>query len=233
MIFYTVLYPEIRQVMEKTTLWYIRSNKILSSLPEDELNRMVNLLRPVNIRKKNFIYNTGDSADTVYILKEGRIKITRFTEDGRELTIDILEPGDIFGELVLAGEVQRETSAEALEDSFICAIHRKDFEEFLNKNPAFSFRITKWIGFKLRRIENRFENLIFQDVRMRILTLLKDLADKYGIDVPEGKEISLRLSHQEIANLIGSTRETVTLEINNLKRSGLITVRDRKFILVR
>lgn len=217
--------------MKKSTYWYIRSNKLFSSLPEAELQRMASLLRPVTVRKKDFIYSVGDRADTIYILKEGRIKITRFTEEGKEIIMDILEPGDIFGELALAGEAQRETCAEALEESFICAIPRRDFEEFLSKNPDLSFKITKWIGLKLRKIESRLEKLLFKDVRMRILTLLQDLASTYGRDTPEGKEISLKISHQDIANLIGSTRETVTLEINNLKKSGQIIIKDRRFIL--
>ncbi|MFQ5442338.1 MAG: Crp/Fnr family transcriptional regulator [Thermodesulfobacteriota bacterium] len=217
--------------MEKTKLWYISSNKIFSGLPEKERDRMAPMLKPVNIKKKSFIYSMGDSADDLYILKEGRIKITRITEDGKELTFDILEPGDIFGELALAGEEERETSAEALEDSFICTINRKDFEGFVGKNPALSLRITKWIGSRLRKIENRVENLIFQDVRTRILALFIDLGEKYGKDSPRGRKIDIKLSHQEIANLVGATRETVTLELNNLKKTGEILTEGKEFVL--
>lgn len=218
--------------MDKTKLWYISTNKVLSRLPEDVRAEMAALFRPSTVRKKGFVYSMGDSADAVYILKEGRIKITRLTEEGRELTLDILEPGDIFGELALAGEEMRETSAEALEDSFICTINRKDFEGFVKRHPALSLGITKWIGSRLRRIENRFENLIFQDVRTRILTLLEDLAEKYGRPVPGGKATGIRLSHQEIANLVGATRETVTLELNALKKAGRLRVTGSEFILL-
>ncbi|GMR04981.1 MAG: Crp/Fnr family transcriptional regulator [Thermodesulfobacteriota bacterium] len=217
--------------MEKTKFWYISSNKVFSGLTEKDRDTMASMLRPVNVKKKSIIYNMGDSADNIYILKEGRIKITHITEDGKELTLDILEPGDIFGELALAGEQERETSAEALEDSFICTIKREDFEDFVGKNPLLSLTITKWIGSRLRRIENRLENLLFQDVRTRILTLFNDLAARYGTDVDEGRKLNIRLSHQEIANLVGATRETVTLEINNLKKSGEILTQGKEFIL--
>ena len=113
--------------MYKTQIWYIGANKLFSELSNQDKEKLKLLLREVNVKKKNLVYHTGDRAETLYILKEGRIKITRLSEDGKELTVDILDPGDIFGELALAGEEVRETSAVALEDSFICAINRKDF----------------------------------------------------------------------------------------------------------
>jgi CRP-like cAMP-binding protein len=217
--------------MDKTKLWYISTNKIFYDLPEKDKSEMASMMTMRNVKKKGFVYNEGDRADTLYILKEGRIKITHLAEDGRELTIDIIEPGDIFGELTLAGEEERETSAEALADSFICTISRKNFEAFLGMRPNLSLTITKWMGLRLRRIENRFENLIFQDVRTRLTTLLKDLAEKYGEDIEGGRKIAIKLSHQELANLIGATRETVTLELNNMKRRGDIVMEGREFVL--
>lgn len=217
--------------MNKTKPWYISTNKIFSSLKEEDKTELLSKLKEMSIKKKAFVYTTGDRADTLYILKEGRIKITHLAEDGRELTIEILEPGDIFGELSLAGEEERETNAEALEDSFMCAMKRRDFEEFISKRPQLSLTITKWMGGRLRRIENRFENMIFQDVRTRLISILRDLAQKYGIPVKGGRKITIRLSHQEIANLIGATRETVTLELNNMKRSGDIMMDGKSFII--
>jgi len=217
--------------MEKTTLWYLNTNKLFAGLSEEKRAGMANMLRPVNIKKKSFIYNMGDSAEKIYILKEGRIKITRLTEDGKELTIDILEPGDIFGEMAIAGEQERETSAEALEDSFICAMGKGNFERFIAENPGLSMGITKLFGSRLRKVESRLENLIFHDVRSRLLSLFSDLGEKYGEDNSLGKKITIHLSHQEIANLIGATRETVTLELNNLKREGKLVMEGKEFIV--
>jgi len=217
--------------MEKTTLWYLNTNKLFAGLSEEKRAGMANMLRPVNIKKKSFIYNMGDSAEKIYILKEGRIKITRLTEDGKELTIDILEAGDIFGEMAIAGEQERETNAEALEDSFICAMGKLDFERFIAENPGLSMSITKLFGSRLRKVESRLENLIFHDVRSRLLSLFDDLGEKYGEDTGLGKKITIHLSHQEIANLIGATRETVTLELNNLKREGKLVMEGKEFIV--
>jgi len=217
--------------MDKTKLWYINANKIFSGLPEKDQAEIASKLTEISVRKKGLIYSAGDTAGTVYILKEGRIRIIRYSEDGRELTVDILEPGDIFGELTVAGEEERETDAVAMEDSYICAIKRKDFEDFISKMPYLSLSITKWIGLRLRKIESRFNDIIFQDVHTRLITIFKDLSEKYGVPVSNGRKIEIHLSHKEIASLIGATRETVTLELNNLKRSGDILMDDKYVIL--
>ncbi|MBI5344819.1 MAG: Crp/Fnr family transcriptional regulator [Deltaproteobacteria bacterium] len=217
--------------MNKTRLWYINTNKIFSGLSEKDKGEIASRLTERHVKKRGLVYNPGDKAETVYILKEGRIRITRFSEDGRELTIDILEPGDLFGELTAAGGEERETDAIAMEDSFICAIKRRDFEDFIGKMPDLSLTITKWIGLRLRRVESRFMDMLFQDVRTRLITIFRDLAQKYGVPVDGGRKIELRLSHKEIASLIGATRETVSLELNNLKRSGDILSDGKYFIL--
>lgn len=217
--------------MYKTKIWYMNANKLFSGLSEKDKNDMASMLTAVKIRKNGIVYKSGDKAETIYLLKEGRVKITRFSSSRKELTVDILGPGDIFGELTMAGEEKRETNAVAMEDSLICSIGRKDFEGLVRKTPDLSLAITKWIGLRLRRIESRFENMIFQDVRTRLITIFKDLAQKYGVSVKNGIKISIQLSHKDLASLIGASRETVTLELNNLKRSGDI-LRDGKYFIL-
>jgi len=217
--------------MNQKKLWYLNTNRLLKDLPEADKKELVPLLKESKVDRKKCVYNMGDASDTIYILKEGRIKISRYSEGGRELIMDILDPGDIFGELSLTGEAERETSAEALENSFICSIRRELFEDFLSKRANLSLNITKMIGGRMRKIENRLENLIFQDVQKRLLVVLSDLGEKYGVPVNEGIMISVKLSHQEIGNLIGAARETVTAELNSLKKRGHIITQGRHIIL--
>lgn len=217
--------------MYKTKLWYISANKIFSGLSEKDKNDIAFMLTPAKIKKNGVVYRSGDKADTIYILKEGRVKIARFSANGKELAVDILEPGDIFGELVIAGEENREANAVAMEDSFVCVINRKDFEDFISKRPDLCLSITKWIGQRLRRIESRFKDMIFQDVRTRLIIIFRELARKYGVPADNGMKIAIRLSHKDLASLIGATRETVTLELNNLKKSGDILMDGKNFIL--
>ncbi|MBI5236677.1 MAG: Crp/Fnr family transcriptional regulator [Deltaproteobacteria bacterium] len=217
--------------MDKTKLWHINANKIFSNLSEKNKSEIASKSTGHSVRKKDFVYSAGDKAGTVYMLKEGRIRIMRYSEDGRELTIDILEPGDIFGELSMTGEQERETNAVAMEDSLICAIKRRDFEDFIGKMPELSLSITKWMGIRLRRIENRLGAMVFQDVRTRLIVLLRDLSQRHGAPADNGRRIELLLSHKDIAALIGASRETVTLELNNLKRSNDVLMDGRYFII--
>lgn len=217
--------------MHKTKLWYINTNKIFSGLSEKDKDEISSRLMPRHVKKKGLVYNSGDKAGMVYILKEGRVRITQFSADGKELTVDILEPGDIFGELTVAGEEVYNSSATAMEDSYMCSINRRDFEDFIGKMPDLSLTITKWIGLRLRRVESRFMDMLFQDVRTRLITIFRDLAQKYGVEVDGGKKIDIQLSHKEIASLVGAARETVTLELNNLKRNGDILMDGRYFVL--
>lgn len=217
--------------MRKNKLWYINSSRIFSSLTDKHKEEMASSLTEMNVRKREFIYNSGDKSEKVYILKEGGIRISRMSEDGRELTVDILGPGDIFGELSLTGETERETDAVATEDSHICAISRNDLENMLRSMPDLSLSITKWIGLRLKRIESRFEKMLFQDAQKRLISVLSDLAEKFGQPSANGRKIMVRLSHKDLAELIGASRETVTLEINKLKRNNELFSNGKYFIL--
>lgn len=190
------------------------------------------MLRVTNVKKGSMVYGIGEKAETIYLLKEGSIKVSRLSEDGKELTMDILKPGDIFGEMALSEEGKREDIAEAVEDSYICDVKKNDFEDLISKNPVFSFTLVKLMGLRIRKIESRFEDIIFKDVRTRIASILRDVAGKYGTPIQNGKAIEVKLSHQDIANLVGATRETVTLELNNLKKEGFISETKRKSIII-
>ncbi len=216
----------------KTVLWYINSSKLFSRLSEKAKMDLSSMLRTTNVKKGSMVYGVGEKSETVYLLKEGGIKISRVSEDGKELTMDILKPGDIFGETSLSGEGKREDFAEAVEDSYICDVKKKDFEDLIGKNPELSFTLVKLMGLRMRKIESRFEDVIFKDVRTRVVSLLKDVAGKYGVPARDGAGMEIRLSHQELANLAGATRETVTIELNNLKKEGFISEIKRKSIII-
>ena len=216
----------------KTVLWYINSSKIFSRLSDKEKTDLSSMLRTTNVKKGSMVYGIGEKAETIYLLKEGSIKISRLSGDGKELTMDVLKSGDIFGETALSEEGKREDIAEAIEDSAVCDVKKQDFETLIRNNPIFSFSMIKFIGLRLKKIENRFEDVIFKDVRTRVIALLKDVANRYGTPAHDGKALEVKLSHQDIANLVGATRETVTLALDGLKKEGLIADIKRKKIII-
>jgi len=218
---------------EKTKLWYLQKINLFKEMSSEEMNELSRVTRMASFRKKTPIFFPGDPSHQVYLLKEGRVKISRISEEGREVTLAMLAPGEIFGELEVIGETPRDTLAEALDDCQICVVSKEIFLSMVSRKPDFSFRLTKLIGFRLRKIESRVEDLVFRDVPARLAHLLIDLSLEHGRETPEGIALQIKMTHQDIANLIGSIRETVSAVLGDFKREGWIAFEGRKMTLRR
>ncbi len=209
-------------------IWYLKQINIFKQLAENKLAEVDRIAIHKYMKKKELIYLPGDRSDKVYLLKKGRVKVSRLSEDGREMTMIILEPGEFFGESALyTDRSTRSTMAEALDDAIICTIYRREFEQLLKEQPDLALRVTKAIGRRRKEIESRLEDMVFRSVPGRLAHLLLKLADQYGKEKDDGLLLDVDLTHLEIANLIGSTRETTTTQLNNLKRNGLIDIQKR------
>lgn len=226
-------YIMMRRMEEKSKLWYLKKINLFTEMSSEEMETLARKTRMESVSKKTPIFFPGDPSKQVYLLKEGRVKLSRISEEGREVTITLLEPGEIFGELEVLGDAPRDTLAEALDDSKICVVSKDLFLEMISRKPEFSFRLTKLIGFRMRKIENRVEDLVFKDVPARLAHLLLDLAKDYGKETSDGVFLQIKLTHQEIANLIGSIRETVSAVLGDFKRDGWIAFEGRQIKLLK
>ena len=150
--------------MNRDKIWYLKQFNFLNTMSEEEMASLSSVLIDNKVRKKQPIYLAGDPGENLYFLKEGRVKISRIDQSGKEFTLTLLEPGEIFGELGLFDDSPRETTAIALEDSIICMMKRSDFEKYVTNRPELSLKLNKLMGLRLRQIENRIEELLFQDV---------------------------------------------------------------------
>lgn len=213
-------------------LWHLRRFDVLKVLSAQELKELNTLVKEAVYKRGESIYLTGDPSDAVYFLKQGRVKLSYLDESGKRLTLAICERGEPFGEMALVGEERRSLEASSLEDVWLCWIAKEDLLRFAEEHPRLSLRIAKLIGWRWREIENRLEDLLFKDVPTRLVRLLDKLSHDYGRETEDGLQIDLRLTHQEIAHLIGSTRETVTLLLNRFAEEGLLEKR-RSLIIIR
>ncbi len=172
--------------------------------------------------KREIIYAMGDASDGVYFVERGRVKVYRLSVDGREITLGILGPGDIFGEESLLRADPRETFSEALEPSTVFFVDAREFRRIASRSPALAMRLFEIAGTRLARTQQQVEDLAFRGVTRRIANLLIGMADDHG--VTEGSEIVLtpRLTHQQMASLVGTTRETFTATLSKLSNSDLI-----------
>ncbi|MFQ5893233.1 MAG: Crp/Fnr family transcriptional regulator, partial [Nitrospinota bacterium] len=194
----------------QTRVWYLKRFNLFEEFEPAEMEALVPITHMDKVAARRTLYLPDDPSDRVFFLKEGRVKISKLSEAGKEVTLAILEPGEIFGELALVDEGPRGTVAEVLEDTFLCFIERNDFQKLLESRPELALEVTKLIGARHKALEAKVEDLVFRDVNARLAKLLLELAESYGTEVGEGTRIEVKLTHQELANLVGSTRETTT-----------------------
>ena len=213
-------------------LWYLRRIRLFDGISPSEMQEMEKITRMEEVKKRQPLYLPGDPSSSVYLLKQGRVKIANTAPSGKEVTFEILEPGEIFGELDVLEDAPRSTSAEALDDALICVIPRKDFDQYLAMHPNVTLKLTKLIGLRLKKIQSRVEDLVFRDVPARLAHLLSELSKTEGIADKQGIRLKAKLTHQEMANLIACSRETVSTTMGQFRDDGLIQMDGRTITIV-
>ena len=204
---------------------------LLQELPVDVLSKLAEKVELREIRRRQVIYLPGDPGVAVYLVNGGRVKVSKVTRDGKELTLSYRVPGEIFGETCLIDGEPREEMAEAMENALVTEIERGIYDELLRTQASLGYRMTKILAQRRREIEAKIENLVFKDVNAKLAELLLRFADEYGVEDARGTLVALKITHQEMANLIGSTRETVSLTLAQFKKRGLIQSEGRKVII--
>jgi len=214
-------------------IWFLKRCDLFEQLTPEQLSQLEAHARVRRYERNSAIYLPGDHADGVLLLAEGRIRICDFTPDGKQAILAFIEPGEMFGELALIDAHPREERAEAATPATVIMIPGEAMQRLMESVPNLFLGITKLIGFRRRRIERRLKTLLFRSNRERLMNLLLELADQYGCRDPAGILIDIRLSHQDLANIIGSTRETVTITLGELQDEGTISIARRTIVLTR
>jgi len=215
----------------KRILWYLKKVPLLAELGPEALARLAERVEVREVRRREVVYLPGDPGEALFAVNGGRIKISKVTRDGKALTLSYCGPSEIFGETCLVDGGPREEMAEAMENSMVTEIQRGDFEQLLAAHAQLGLRMTQLLAGRRRDLESKIETLVFRDVTSKLAELLIELADKYGVEDSRGTLVALKITHQELANLIGSTRETVSLTLSQFKRKKLISTDGRKVII--
>jgi CRP-like cAMP-binding protein len=202
--------------------WFLKNCQLLSRLPQAELAQLESRSRSNRFRAGEVIYVPVDRADAVLVLIDGQAKLCHTTPDGKESILAFIEPGELFGEMSLVGADCREELAIATSASTIILIPRIAVQELMSRHAELALGVTQLLGFRRLRIERRLKSLLFRSNRDRLLQLLLELAQQYGGESAQGTEIRLKLSHQDLASIIGSTRETVTNTLGQLQLEGIV-----------
>ncbi len=213
-------------------LWHLKRCRLFHDLDPGQLAEIEAQSRFRSFPRKTPIYLPADESRAVFLLASGRAKICHLTADGKQSILAFVEPGELFGELAVLEEGPRDEYAETIDASTIVLIPGSLVTELMNRNPRLSMGVTKMIGLRRRRIETRLKNLLFLSNRDRLAHLLLDLADQYGRPVADGIELGIKLSHQDLANVIGSTRETVTVVLGHMQDEQLVRIGRRRITLI-
>ncbi|MEO0529255.1 MAG: Crp/Fnr family transcriptional regulator [Planctomycetota bacterium] len=214
-------------------LWYLKQCDLFRRLGPDQLARLEPQCRSRTFRRGEPVYLPAEAAEAAMVLAEGRVKIGSLTSDGKQTILAFIEPGELFGELEALDGGAREEFAEAAEKSTVVLLPAEALRQLVETDPSLAIGVTKLIGLRRRRVERRLKSLLFRSNRQRLVSLLLELADQYGQPSadPPGTRIGIKLSHQDMASIIGSTRETVTVVLGELQGEGLLTVGRRKIVL--
>ena len=202
--------------------WYLKQIHLFSGLSEADLQELEQLTKMVTVNKGEIIYLPGDPAHTVYLLKKGRVKTVITSQHGKEFTAEVLQPGEIFGDMDLSEQSVRTMRAEAREDAVLCILPREDFEHYLSRHPDLIVSLYEMIRRRFRKFQSQVEDLALREVQARLAHLLLDLAKIEGVPHDRQVHIRVQLTHQEMADLIGCSRETVSTTVGQFRDQGLI-----------
>ncbi len=212
---------------------YLSEVSLFEGLSQEDLMDLASLAVAKDYSKHQIIYRVGDNPQDVFILIKGIIKIISKSGEGREVIKTIIHPKALFGIEYLSSQNARSNTAKAINKEVVClSINSKDFKAYLKQNWTLTEKFIKMLGTKLIYLEDRFESLVFKDARQRIIDFLKDNAKTNGKQIGLEMLIKHSLTQQDIANFTGTSRQTVTYVLNDLKRQNQIYFK-RKSILIR
>ena len=196
--------------------------QIFSGLDPDEMSRIAAHARSLRKARGEFIYMPGDRADFVYILKQGRVKLSVLAESGKEIAIDIIQPGEIFGEFALVDESPRSNMAQALDDMLVWVFSKRDFTHLLTTQPKLALSYIRLVGDRRRRMEKKLSDITSKAVSARVCELLHELSTSTAEVETVMSDYLVPLTHHDVASLIGAARQTTTTVLNDLERRDII-----------
>ena len=209
----------------------LRTVPIFSELTDEDIVSLSRLAIRKRYAKDAVVFFENEEGDFFFMILDGRIKVTILGDDGREVILSLLGTGDFFGEMALLDNEPRSATAIAVEESELLSLHRTDFQGVIGDNLAISIALIKVLTARLRKANHQISTLALLDVYGRVARVILDMAREEGRRLKDGRIAFRRATHQEIANRIGTTRETVTRMLKDLERQGLIKVEARELVL--
>lgn len=210
----------------------IGSVPLFEALAEQDQSELRSVMTETSLRRGEILFNEGDPGDRLYVLIDGKVKLGHTAPDGRENLLAVLGPGEILGELTLFDPGPRSTTATAVAPTRLLELQHKDLMAFLDTRPELAKHMLRALAQRLRRTNTALADLVFSDVPGRVAKALLDLADRFGERTDEGIYVPHELTQEELAQLVGASRETVNKSLAEFVSRGWIRLDGRAVLLL-
>jgi CRP/FNR family cyclic AMP-dependent transcriptional regulator len=210
----------------------IRKAPLFSALDDEAAEALRRSMAEINLGRGQVLFREGDSGDKLYVVCEGKVKLGRTSSDGRENLLAILGPGEMFGELSLFDPGPRTATATAVTDTQIFALGHNDLTTWVSGRPEVALSLLKQISSRLRRTNEVIGDLVFSDVPGRVAKALLDLSNRFGVESEDGVHVGHDLTQEELAQLVGASRETVNKALADFAGRGWIRLEARAVVLL-
>lgn len=199
---------------------YLTKSQLFAGVPEEKVRQVEGMLHMNACHRGAQLFGEGQSGEMLYVLKKGRVRLYKLSPSGKELTIDILGPGAVFGEMAVMGQGMYNLHAEALEESLVCRMSRADVQKVIALFPQVALNVMEILGLRVRWLEDQLEDIGLHQARARIASLLLRLPG--SADSSGRKVLSMRYTQEELAKMAGLSRETASLTINQFRTEHLL-----------
>jgi len=204
---------------------------LFKNLSDEELKELGAYLAAASYKKKETIFSEGEPPDWFYIVSSGKVKITKISHEGKEIILEVISPSDIFGGVAVLKNFPYPANAVAMEDTEVIKISRKNLMRLVDRFPNLMYCIALQLGDRMKSSYDSLKNIALERVEARIAALLLKLAGKIGVETKDGLLIDMRLTKQDVADMVGTTVETSIRTFSKFKKEGLVVDADGKIIV--
>ena len=204
---------------------------IFGPLSDEEMEELAKRLPDTFLEEGNVLYSPKEGTERLFILKEGRVQLYEIDESGTEITISVIEDGNIFGEMALTGQSLEGIYVRAVSPSTVASLRRKDLEYMITNKPEVGLRLVRELAGRLRDAERRYAEVVGKDVPARLASLILRLVGSEGVVSGDGYRIRTHCTHEQLGTMIGCKRVAVTRAFRKLEEGGAVELRDRRIVV--
>lgn len=201
---------------------FLAAHPLFGQLKPEELDRLAPYMRVIHQAKGTVLFRKGDPGTSMLLLLSGRVKVCTHSEDGRELVLNLFNPGELFGEIAFLDQSERTADAVALDDCELLVLERRDFTPFLQSHPEACLRLMAVLCRRVRQTSQFLEEVLFEEGPMRLAKRLVNLAEAFGQRTERGVRIDIPLSQQQLGNVVGMSRESINKQLRLWHAEGLV-----------